>query len=242
MTEDVYRRVAQVLDTLPNGFPAAESGVEIKLLKRVFEPDEAELFCDMRLTFETAEQVAERTGRPLEGLEEKLYSMHRRGQLFSIDFGGTRVYRIMPWAVGVYEFQLKRMDREFAELCEEYGETFGRALHSYGPAIMQVLPVEKDIPVHQEALPYEKVSNMIENGQSFMLMDCICKKEKELLDQRCDKPMEVCMAIAPIPDAFDNSFMGRPVSQKEALDALNKAEEAGLVHLTGNVVNDRFYI
>jgi hypothetical protein len=64
MDDDSYRKLAKVLDTLPNGFPATESGVEIRLLRRVFTPEQAELFCQMRLTFETVEQIAERTGGP----------------------------------------------------------------------------------------------------------------------------------------------------------------------------------
>ena len=75
MSEDVYSNLAKVLDTLPNGFPATESGVEIKLLMKIFRPEDAELFCDLRLKFETAQQVSERTGRPLEGLEEHLSEM-----------------------------------------------------------------------------------------------------------------------------------------------------------------------
>ena len=69
MSDEIYRKLATVLDTLPNGFPAREDGLEIRLLERIFDPDQAELFCDLRLVFESAEQIAERTGRPLEGLE-----------------------------------------------------------------------------------------------------------------------------------------------------------------------------
>jgi len=39
MADEIYRKVARVLDTLPNGFPATQSGVEIKLLKKVFTPN-----------------------------------------------------------------------------------------------------------------------------------------------------------------------------------------------------------
>ena len=79
MSDDSYRKLAKVLDTLPNGFPPTESGLEIRLLEKIFEPEEAELVCDLRLTFETPEQIAERTGRPLEGLKETLLSMWRKG-------------------------------------------------------------------------------------------------------------------------------------------------------------------
>ena len=42
MSEEIYANLAKVLDTLPNGFPATESDVEIKLLKRIFRPQDAE--------------------------------------------------------------------------------------------------------------------------------------------------------------------------------------------------------
>ena len=70
-----YRKLATVLDTLPDGFPATDDHLEIRILEKIFEPDQAELLCDLRLVFESAEQIAERTGRPLEGLEEKRIEM-----------------------------------------------------------------------------------------------------------------------------------------------------------------------
>lgn len=244
MSEEVYRKLANVLDTLPNGFPTTEEGVEIALLKKIFDPDEADLFCDLRLTFETPEQIAERTGRPLEGLAEKLKAMRMKGQLFGIDFGTAQVYRMLPWVFGIYEFQLKRMDREMAELSEAYMPAFGPQFFETRPQLMQVLPVEKEIGKNQEALNYEKVSSIIETGQSFAVNECICKKEKHLLDHGCDKPLEVCMAIAPVPGVFenDNAWSGRVIDRKEAYAILDKAEAAGLVHLTSNITDGRYYI
>ena len=72
MSDDVYRKLAKVLDTLPNGFPAAESSAGIKLLEKIFDPDQAELFCDLRLQFETAQQIAERTGHSADGSHPRL--------------------------------------------------------------------------------------------------------------------------------------------------------------------------
>ncbi len=242
MSDDIYSKLAKVLDTLPNGYPTTESGVEIDLLKKVFLPDEAELFCDLRLTFETAENIAERTGRPLEGLEEKLISMADKGQLFKIDFGGTRVFKMMPWLFGIYEFQLNRLDKEFAELNEKYYPSYGQQFFNNTPQLMQTLPVEKEIPGNQEAIPYERVSSLIEESQSFMVQECVCKKEQGLLDNPCDRPTEVCMAFAPVPGIFDDHPTGRTLTKQEAIDFLNKAEEQGLVHLTNNFQSGRFFI
>ena len=65
MSHEMYQKLAKVLDTLPNGFPSTDSGIEIKILEKIFTPEEADLFCDLRLSYETAEQIANRTGRPL---------------------------------------------------------------------------------------------------------------------------------------------------------------------------------
>lgn len=243
MNDEVYRKLAKVLDTLPNGFPATESGVEIKLLKRIFTPEEADLFCDLRLTFETAEQIAERTGRPLEGLEEILTTMWERGEVVGVDFGGVKIFKMVPWAFGIYEFQLPHMDRELAETSEEYMKVFGQQFFENKPQLMQVIPIEKEIPARHETLTYEKVSSVIENGQSSMVNECICKKEQGLLDNRCEKPLEVCLAIAPVPGVFDNNRLGgRVISKEEAYEVLRKSEEAGLVHMTWNVESGHFFI
>jgi ferredoxin len=73
-------------------------------------------------------------------------------------------------------------------------------------------------------------------------MDCVCKKEQALLDNRCDKPMEVCLGIAPVPNAFENPNSGRAITREQAFEVLRKSEEAGLVHLTWNVEQGHFFI
>jgi hypothetical protein len=41
---DVYLKLAKHLDNLPAGFPATDSGVELRILKRLFTPQEAGRF------------------------------------------------------------------------------------------------------------------------------------------------------------------------------------------------------
>jgi Pyruvate/2-oxoacid:ferredoxin oxidoreductase delta subunit len=242
MGDEIYHRLAKVLDTLPNGFPTTESGIEIKLLKKIFRPEDAELFCDLRLNWETAQQIAERTNRPLPGLEDHLNEIRRRGQIFGADVGGVSIFKMLPWAFGIYEFQVDHMDRELAEMCEEYARAYGEPFFKNKPQLMQVIPVEQEIQACHEALPYEKVSSIIETGKSFMVQDCICKKEQGLLDSPCDRPLDVCMAIAPIEGVFDKYDHGRKLSRDEAYDLLQKCEENALVHLTWNMQNDHFFI
>ncbi|MBN2284001.1 MAG: 4Fe-4S binding protein [Deltaproteobacteria bacterium] len=243
MSEEVYRKLAGVLDTLPNGFPATETGIELKILKKVFTPEEAELFCDLRLSFETPQQIAQRTGRPLEGLEEMLTAMWReRGQILGIDGGSLKLFKMVPWAVGIYEYQVDRMDAELARLCNEYNRIFSHQFFAVKPQQTRVIPVETTVPDKTETLPYEQVSTLIEKGQSFAVGECVCRKEQRLLGRGCDRPLEVCMAIAPVPGLFDNYHWGRPITKKEAYELIRYCEEIGLVHQTLNVEKGHFFI
>ena len=243
MSDDIYHKLAKVLDTLPNGFPATESGLEIAILKKIFAPEEADLFCDLKLSFETPAQIAERTGRPLEGLDEMLTLMWReKGQIQGAELGPTRMFQMVPWLIGIYEYQIDRMDEELARLCHEYYAHFGRQFFSRGPQLMRTIPIEQEVTATQQTLPYDRVSGIIETGQSFAVNDCICKKEERILGNACDNPLEVCLAIAPMTGFFDRHHWGRSISKQEAYGVLDKAAEAGLVHLTSNVENGHFFI
>ena len=43
MSDDVYNRLSDFLDKMPGGYPKTDSGVELKILKKIFSPEEAEL-------------------------------------------------------------------------------------------------------------------------------------------------------------------------------------------------------
>ena len=68
-TEAVYRRLARRLDNLPGGFPSTETGVEQRILRRLFSPEEAALAVRLTLvpeprTSSPAEQALAWTRRP----------------------------------------------------------------------------------------------------------------------------------------------------------------------------------
>jgi hypothetical protein len=62
MSSDVYERLAQRLDELPNGYPRTKSGIELKVLKKIFTEDEAEIACNLKLLPETVSARAHRQG------------------------------------------------------------------------------------------------------------------------------------------------------------------------------------
>lgn len=245
MDNDVYRKLAKVLDTLPNGFPETGTDLEIRLLKKLFTPEEADLFCDLRLSYETAEQISHRTGCPLEGLEKILTSMWKKGQIRRGSLDSLKAFKMMPWAWGIFESQIERdmFDLEYVEICKEYQKTWGQEFFNKTRIpILQSIPVEKEIHGMKEALPHEKISALIENSHSFVVVECLCRKEEKLLTgKQCSRISEdVCLMINPTGD-FDLHF-GRPISKEEAHEVIKKAEEAGLVHSIYNIQSGHLFI
>ncbi|MBW1778832.1 MAG: 4Fe-4S ferredoxin, partial [Deltaproteobacteria bacterium] len=69
--KSIYIRLQRHLDRQPVGFPATKSGSEIKILKHIFTPQEAEIATCLTYKFEPLEAIFERAG-PLVESPEKL--------------------------------------------------------------------------------------------------------------------------------------------------------------------------
>jgi len=243
MSEDVYRKLAQRLDAIPNGFPATESGVELRLLAKIFTPQEAALAAVMRLTREPAADIADRAGVDPDAAYRILKGMARKGLIRAKRGEGQLIFGLMPFVVGFYEEQLPRMDAELAALFEQYyQETQGGVIVRDAPAVHRVIPVEEAIPFDLEIFPYERASALLEGAKSWGVRNCICRVQQRLVGKGCDHPVENCLVFAPVEGAFDHSEVDRPITKEEALRILREAEDAGLVHCPGNYRENVHYI
>lgn len=239
---DVYKRLAKKLDELPNGFPATESGVELKILKKIFTPEEAEMTLKMRPIPETVEVVAERLGKPVAEMQKILDNMVEKGQIGSFKMFGQQMYMLFPFVIGIYEFQLNRMDKEMTELFEEYAPSLVRTVGAFEPAAARVVPISTQIKADLHVHRYEDMRRMIAEAKSFELMECICKKERALEGHPCAYTTQICLAFSPEENAFEKYPKGKSVSKDEALKVMEKAEEEGLVHCTYNVEEGQVFV
>jgi electron transport complex protein RnfB len=242
MTEDVYRKLARRLDEIPNGFPSTQSGVELRLLAKIFTVEEAALAAEMRLSSEPAEAIAARAGVDPGTAYETLKTMARKGEIRAKRKGGALAFGLLPFVVGIYEEQLPRLDEELARLFEAYFQEAMGFVASQSPPVHRVIPVEEAIPAGIEIMPYESASDLLDNAKSWGVLDCICRKQQKLIGKGCDRPINNCLAFAPIEGVFDHSDTVRAITKDEAFRVLREAEEAGLVHSPGNYRDGNHYI
>jgi len=169
--------------------------------------------------------------------------MAEAGQIFSFKIRGRQRYMLAPFVVGIYEFQLPRMDAELAEMFEEYAPTLMRTLGGSSPSLARVIPVNRTIDATAEVLRYESVREMMQRARSFRVMDCICRTEKAALGEPCSHTLETCLAFSPEVDAYETfPSWGRSITREEALQVLDRAEQEGLVHCTYNLERQNMFV
>jgi ferredoxin len=242
LDEPAYRRLARHLDALPNGFPPSDSGIELRLLAKLFTPQEADVASQLRLQLETPEQIATRLGLELQGLRPLLKSMARRGLIAFGKQGRSMGYGALPFVVGIYEMQIDAIDSELAQLFEEYyRQSFHRTLDQQ-PPVHRVIPVGESLRTDIEIQPYESARSVLEKASAWGVLDCICRKQKSLIGDGCSHPLDVCLAMSQTPGAFEHSPVIRPLTREEAMATLQRAAEAGLVHSVSNAQEGIGYV
>ena len=82
LSDEAYVKLREFLDTFPLGLPATPSGVEIKILKKLFTEEEARVAVLLSPFPEEVSQMAERSGVDEKYLAEMLDKMSRKGLVF----------------------------------------------------------------------------------------------------------------------------------------------------------------
>jgi ferredoxin len=151
-------------------------------------------------------------------------------------------YGLLPFVVGIYEMQVASLDAEMAKLFEAYyRQSFGQMLAAQ-PAVHRVIPVMESVKSDIAIQPYESAAEIVRGAQAWGVLDCICRKQKALLGEPCKHPIDVCMAFSQQPGAFDSSTVVRALSEAQALETLDRAAKAGLVHSVSNSLHGLGYI
>jgi Na+-translocating ferredoxin:NAD+ oxidoreductase subunit B len=236
-----YARLAAALDALPNGFPRTANGKEIRILEKIFSPDDAFLVSHLSGQMELPAEISARAGLPAEETAARLKSLAKRGMVWLDMDRQSRSwrFRLAPFIVGIFEASLEVMDHELAHLVEDYlAEGGADGIMRPEPALHRVVPGRHALPA-EWVLPYEDVVKLLDNARSFTARECICRVQQDRLGSRkCDFSTHNCLSFsvfarAPGPDSL---------TKAEALTLLDESERAGLVHTVSNVVKDVYYV
>jgi len=206
---DVYRKLQRHLDKMPVAFPATESGVELRILKHLFTPREAEVALLLSAVPEPLDRIDGRTkaaGLTREGLERVLDRL---------------------------ELQVDLLTKELQRDVEQYfREGFGEAFHGPRTSQMRTIPVGARFVPERRVGRYDDARQLIEGTSGpIAVMNCVCRQGKDLIGEPCRQTdsRRVCVTFKSAARRLIDSGTGQAVTCGEALGFLNRAEEDGLV-------------
>ena len=235
MKSDVYMKLAEHLDSLPAGFPPTESGVELRILKRLFTPQEAEAAIGLTMMPEPVAAIAARLNRDEKELKALLETMAAKGLIFGSARGGTAVYMASQFVVGIWEYHLNDLDEALIRDVNAYlSEFMHKSWIKHETKQLRVIPISKKLAAENTIMPYDVAEEIIRQQSKIVVSDCICRKEHRMVGGGCDNPMEVCLSFGSGAYYYEKNGLGRPIDQEEALNLLNLGREAGLVLQPGN--------
>lgn len=230
MGEEGYERLVDALDALPSGFPRTPSGVELRLLKKEFTAEEAELAGHMSRTYETVAQIANRVGLAEAKTKELLGGLLPRALVRRAIVEKEEKFRLGPFIFGWFENHLQRMsqDKEFAELVETYLTEGGAdRILSPRPGILGVIPARGSLK--PELLqPCDDIDAHFQRYERFAVIDCVCRVSSNMLGGNCAMPVNRCAFVGLPPQT---PLSDHVLDREQALKLFDELEDMGHIHL-----------
>ena len=218
---------------------------EYQLLDYLLTDDELAVMSEMKLVMpSTAKGLAKKTGMPadkvkhiLEGCAEKAYFMDVK-----LGKGGAKIYLLVPFAPGIFEFQLAR-SAEYNEANPEISYLFQRhAFESYGQVaasmpmgvgIMRVVPVESALPAGTKVMTMERLSTLIETtvGGAFCRVPCQCRRVRRIMGEGTgDLEDGMCIYMGLLAESMLRHGRGEKLTKEQVYEHLERTEALGCIH------------
>jgi ferredoxin len=235
MSDTIYQRLAQYLDSFPGRFPPTDDGLHLRILERLFTPEQAALALHLTLMPEEAEKIAARAGLPHEKVASMLDEMAGLGLITDLRRREKPPrYMAAQFVIGIWEYQVNRLT---PELARDVGEYLDRAFDLENWRVnpqLRTIPIGADIAAPGQVLIYEDAEQIVRSHQRFAVAECICRLEQKLVGAGCDKPLEVCLVMGGGADLYIRHRRAREISMDEALEVLRIANREALVLQPGN--------
>jgi Na+-translocating ferredoxin:NAD+ oxidoreductase subunit B len=234
-TDKIYVELQKHLDKQAVGFPATKTGVELRILKELFTPEQAGVALHLSVEPKSAVQVHEEMQASyitVEKVAQLLIEMVKNGAITAKEENGNYYFFTMPLLVGIAEMHGSRATPQFWQDFFSYiAEGFGRAYNSTKVSQMRTIPVEKSITVEHHVTTYDNIRDIINNTcDPIVVNPCMCRMGAAARGNPCKitHHEETCMAFGEWAKLAVKGG-ATPISKEKALEIMRQNEEDGLV-------------
>ncbi len=241
-TDDkIFRKLQLHLDKLPIGFPATESGVEIRLLQYLFSTLEAKIALCLTLANSSIAKINKRLRSKFslklsdDELSQILHKMFMDGNIRRSAKAPYRYSNAML-AIGMFENQLGHLSKELIEMMHKYfDEGFNDEFFRSSLPQLRTSPHINAIVPEYRIATYDNMREIVKNTtKSIQVANCVCKEVGALLGKPCKqtKDIEICLMFDATSYLARNQ--ARNISKEKCLSIIDRAEKEGLVLQPGN--------
>jgi len=246
--EHVHIKLQRHLDCQAVGFPATRSGAELRILKHIFTPQEAEIATCLTYKPEPLEIIFERAGHLVESPEKLSALLDRietKGGIESKIKGGKKLHCNAPLVVGMYEFQLGKLTPEFIRDFDENtsDKKFGVEFISTKLPQMRTIPIARSIQPQHNVSTFDEVAVLLQQAEPpFAIFECICRQKQALGSEPCQVTdrKETCLAAGSMAEAALRNGIGREITLEESVSILEQNQKQGLVLQPSNTEKAEF--
>jgi len=237
--EEIYKRLAAKLghpdsEYLARIYEYAATPRQARILEALNPPPGPAL---------TAEQLAEKLGLDVEVIKQELDDLFYKGLAFPRNFQDRREWRFGKSPMQLHDATISgwrrfREPEKLYRLWHQYDENegyqgYGKEYAAVSTPIMRIIPAVKSVANDPDLQPWEDWRQILKNKRLMSVVDCPCRLEVGA----CKRPVEVCIDFDRTAEYDIASGHGRKLTCDEALDILEKASRAGLVHTAINTLD-----
>jgi len=247
MVSQVYKDMLNIMTKRGGSYAGMDIPEFYALVQELFTPEEAELNNALPRNPVTAAEIAREKGKGEAEVTAVLEGMANKGLCVAFRAEGKTHYQAAPFMPGIFEFQFMggratEREKKIAALLHAYKQAYkavkGEQRISF--PMTRVISVDRKIAVKNVVHTYDQVATYINKYDPVCVGTCFCRHEAKLRGEDLHgMPLETCMWFGERAEYAAERLGGRKVSKAEAMKVLDKAEEAGLVHMSRDR-RDRF--
>ena len=243
MSKEVYKELLEVMKKRRGGYSGMDIPEFYELVEELFTPEEAEVNNAMPRGPFTVKDMAKGMGRDEIEIEEILEAMANKGICMASNMDGAQFYLSARFMPGILEFQFMpgkttERDRKIAKLIHAYEKAFDEKTDMAAATFptARVITVDSTIEPGNQVHTYDQVQTYIDQSDPIAVTTCYCRHAAALRDEDTHgMPNDVCMQFGQGAQFAIERLGGRKLSKKEAREVLDRAEEAGLIHMSQNM-------
>lgn len=242
----VYRQLLEVMKKRGGGYSGMDIPAFYGLVEELFTPEEAEVNNAFPRGPTTAPDLARAMGRDPTEMERILEGMADKGLCMALKGPGVTFYQGARFMPGILEFQFMpgratERDRKIARLIHAYKKACDEKTDPAVPGFpaTRVITVDRMVQAGNQIHTYDQVQTLIDRSEPIAITTCYCRHAAALRDEDTHgMPMDVCMQFGMGAQFAIERLGGRKVSKAEAREVLDRAEAAGLIHMSMNTTED----